>query len=240
MKKYETVKENGQEYFKISPEYSRYLKEKKYLDYLLKSNIPEFYWGIDFKDYEGTESKKEIDYVLQIIENLEEEKFKNVNLYLYSEKKGTQKTAVACNFGKECLKKGYKVSFLLFNDLIKSLLKTQGYNENDSYEGNLKVWYDSDILIIDESFSEESSLLFNSKEANTKIYSELDTFLRKFLYQNKRMVITSNLDMEQVSKKFGDRIQAILDRNFLKLEFKDSVMKKRAERLTIDKLFKEQ
>ena len=240
MKKYETVKENGQEYFKISPEYSQYLKEKKYLDYLLKSNIPEFYWDIDFKDYEGTESKKEIDYVLQIIENLEEEKFKNVNLYLYSEKKGTQKTAVACNFGKECIKKGYKVSFLLFNDLIKSLLKTQGYNENDSYEGNLKVWYDSDILIIDESFSEESSLLFNSKEANTKIYSELDTFLRKFLYQNKRMVITSNLDMEQVSKKFGDRIQAILDRNFLKLEFKDSVMKKRAERLTIEKLFKEQ
>lgn len=235
MKKYEEFIKDGEIYFKLSEDYKQYIAKKYYYNELLKSNIPEFYWDVSFQDYIGEKSKTDVLKLQKIANDVYNPEYKNLHFYLYSNEKGTQKTAVASNFGKECLKQGLKVKFLLFNELIKVLLKNQGYNDNTFLNNELLEWYSADVLIVDEAFSEESSLMFSSKEANTKIYSEIDTFFRKTIYNNKKLIITSNVRKDRVFNKFGERIQSIMDRNFVEVELKDCIVRER--KIGIDKIF---
>lgn len=200
--------------------YWKEMNQKKYELLLQKSEIPPFYWKIDFKDYKGVLSADNVEKVKKYAEKCFDPKFDYVNLYLWSEGNSSQKTAQMCNIGKEIIRQNKKVKFILAGDLADKLLKNQGFNYRDeivNYFENLKQ---QDMLLIDDAFDSKKSIVW---ERSDLIISEWDRFLRNLFSSKIKVVMTSNISPENISKKFGKSIYELIDRNCMALEFKDSI-----------------
>ena len=117
--------------------YWKEISQKKYQILLKRSGIPNFYWDIGFSDYVGEISNENVKKIQYMCNNIHDEKFKYVNLYLWGSETGTQKSAVACNFGKECIRQGLYVKFMLFGSFVNHLMKLQGFHRDE--ESNEKI-----------------------------------------------------------------------------------------------------
>jgi len=204
--------------------YWKEIGKKKYELLLKRSDIPKFYWNIEFKDYKGELSKESLKRAIKFSQKCFTPEFDYVNLYLWSEENSSQKTAVACNVGKELLKQGKSVSFLYFGTLIDMLLKQSGFNYHEDIAFKLNKLKNVDILIIDDVFDTKKSIQWSNSDL---IISEIDRFFREVLTSDLKVIMTSNIPIINIKKKYGVSLFELISRNFYPLQFNDSIKKYR-------------
>ena len=196
---------------------------EKYSILLKRSGIPEFYWNIDWEDYKGTKSKVNFDKAKKYANEFHTEKFNHVHLYLWSELNSSQKTAIACNIGKDAIKQGYKVKFILSGTLIDYLMKNNGFNYNKEIFSYIQDLKEQDILIIDDAFSADKGVLWKNSPNNNIIVSAYDNFYREVVSSNTKIIITSNLPISKIKELYSVSLCELVDRNCEPLLFEDSI-----------------
>lgn len=219
---FKILEKNGEEYAYVDPKYKKKMVEKKY-EYLLNlSGIPRFYWDIEFSDYKGKNSLKEVEKLIYYAKNFNDKKFKYVHLYLWGIN-NSQKTALACNVGKEILKQGYDVKFTLAGVLIDKLMKLQGYGYQEELENEIKKLKQAKVLIIDDIFDSAKSILWSKSDSADLIITAWDSFLRGIISSNTKLILTSNEPVNVLQTKFKKSIYHLIDRNFISIALQDDV-----------------
>ncbi len=213
---------SGEEYLTLDDHHKK-MKSKKVYDILLKqSDIPLYYWNVEFKDYKGEKSKDAVEKIIYYSQHFFEEKFNYAHLYLFGENSG-QKTALAVNVGKAALRKGYRVKFVLASTLIDKLLKVQGFKFNEELESELEKLKSNDIIIIDDIFDQKKSLMWAKEESSDYIVAAWDSFLRETVSSKTKLILTSNIPIESIEMKFGKSMYELIYRNFIALGCYDSI-----------------
>lgn len=224
IERYLTIEKNGELVAVDNPEYVKKIQVEKYEYFLNKSNIPVFYHSISFADYVGQKHNEEFRKIKYYAEHCHEDKFKYVSLYLWGSQ-GCQKTALMCNIGKQAIRNGLRVKFILAGELIAKLIKISGYSHDDEIEDEIKELKEQDMLLIDDCLDIQKNLTWNNSKH--LITSEWDTFLRNALSQGQKIVFTSNNSLESAKELFGESLYSLLDRNVEKFHLLDSVKQKR-------------
>ncbi len=233
---YDLVYIEGSVYAKPIKSYWEKNQESKYNLLLKKSGIPKFYHDISFDDYKGEKSKENIVKIKYMVEHIHDDKFKDINLYLWGADNGTQKTATASNFAKGCIKKGLRVKYMNFGVFVNYLMKMQGFKQDNEAYSNINELKFSDIIMLDDCFDPNKSLLWKG-ENKGMIISEIDSFFRECIYNNKRFVLTSNVSMENMYDNYGVSLYELINRNFVKMQFLDSV--KEVRKFRLDEVWKD-
>ena len=129
----------------------------------------------------------------------------NTNLLFYGES-GTGKTFLSWCIAKELLDKGYLVIYKTSDELIKDLRSIA--LENNSTLLDLLI--NCDLLIIDDLGSEQITD-FSS--------TELFTLINKKILKNKKMLISTNLSLPLISKRYSERISSRIIGEFKLFKF---------------------
>jgi DNA replication protein DnaC len=220
------VKENGFDYAEINPEYEKKLTDFQYSLALKGSGIPPFYWDINFEDYEGDKNNISYRKMLHYSKNFEKPEFKYAHLFCYGVH-STQKTALAVNILKEAIRKGYKTNFILAGKLLKILRGLESYNIENEYKYIINDLLKSDILLIDDCFDPDKSLMWKKSENKNLIISCWDEFFRDIIVSDTKLILTSNFNIESIKEYYGQSLYELIDRNFVAVEFTESVKAKR-------------
>lgn len=129
----------------------------------------------------------------------------NMNL-LFLGNSGTGKSFMSHCIAKELIDKGFLVVYRTADELIKSLREIR-FNNNKDLESLL---LNCDLLIIDDLGTEFISDFSKS---------ELFTFLNSKLLKEKKMIISTNLSMEELKTTYTERLNSRLFGNFKSLVF---------------------
>lgn len=151
--------------------------------------------------------RKNIEDILEYItgEYLPNFKNSNTNLLFYGNS-GTGKTFLSWCIAKELLDKGFLVVYKTSDDLLR-VLKDIKFN-NDTDLENLLI--NCDLLIIDDLGSEQITD-FSS--------TELFTLINKKILKNKKMLISTNLSLPLISKRYSERISSRIIGEFKLFKF---------------------
>ena len=129
----------------------------------------------------------------------------NTNLLFYGES-GNGKTFLSWCIAKEILDKGYLVIYKTSNDLIRDLREIT-FNNNYVLEDLL---INCDLLIIDDLGAEQVT------DFST---NELFNLINKKLLNNKKMIISTNLNLPDIEKSYTTRVYSRLVGNFTFFKF---------------------
>ncbi len=212
---------DGEEYLYESLDSIREKQKLKYDIYLKKSNIPEFYWNINFNDYKGNQESKEFKDIVYYAENCHTDEFKHVHLFLYGNH-STQKSALMYNIGKTAIKNGLKVKSILAGTLIDKLMKLQGYSYIEEIYNELRELKECDILLIDD-FGDANKTIAWKGESKNLIIGAWDTFLREVFSSKTKIVMTSNYDTDFIQEYYGKSLFELLDRNFYSIQLTECI-----------------
>lgn len=151
--------------------------------------------------------RKNIEYILEYItgEYLPNFKNSNTNLLFYGNS-GTGKTFLSWCIAKELLDKGFLVVYKTSDDLLRALKDIKFNNDTDLE--NLLI--NCDLLIIDDLGSEQITD-FSS--------TELFTLINKKILKNKKMLISTNLSLPLISKRYSERISSRIIGEFKLFKF---------------------
>jgi DNA replication protein DnaC len=181
------------------------------------SNLPQSILNYSIEKYIGPDQNKNLDKLKKFVDEFET-KFKNIHLYIYG-KNSCQKTTVISYFAKEVARKGFQVTYVVMNELIKNLCSEQF---EDDLKGLIQKYYECDLLVIDESFDKSKVTLWKSGHQ----IPFLDEFIRKRLERDKKSTIfISNVEIGEIDLSFGVSIKSLIERNCNKsyLEFLDNI-----------------
>ena len=151
--------------------------------------------------------RKNIEDILEYItgEYLPNFKNSNTNLLFYGNS-GTGKTFLSWCIAKELLDKGFLVVYKTSDDLLRALKDIKFNNDTDLE--NLLI--NCDLLIIDDLGSEQITD-FSS--------TELFTLINKKILKNKKMLISTNLSLPLISKRYSERISSRIIGDFKLFKF---------------------
>lgn len=151
--------------------------------------------------------RKNIEDILEYIngEYLPNFKNSNTNLLFYGNS-GTGKTFLSWCIAKELLDKGFLVVYKTSDDLLRALKDIKFNNDTDLE--NLLI--NCDLLIIDDLGSEQITD-FSS--------TELFTLINKKILKNKKMLISTNLILPLISKRYSERISSRIIGEFKLFKF---------------------
>lgn len=151
--------------------------------------------------------RKNIEGILEYItgEYLPTFKNSNTNLLFYGNS-GTGKTFLSWCISKELLDRGFLVVYKTADDLLRALRDIKFNNYTDLE--NLLI--NCDLLIIDDLGSEQITD-FSS--------SELFTLINKKILKNKKMIISTNLTLPLISKRYSERISSRIIGDFKLFKF---------------------
>ena len=151
--------------------------------------------------------RKNIEDILEYItgEYLSNFKNSNTNLLFYGNS-GTGKTFLSWCIAKELLDKGFLVVYKTSDDLLRAL-KDIKFNNDTDLENLLNNCY---LLIIDDLGSEQITD-FSS--------TELFTLINKKILKNKKMLISTNLSLPLISKRYSERISSRIIGEFKLFKF---------------------
>lgn len=151
--------------------------------------------------------RKNIEDILEYItgEYLPNFKNSNTNLLFYGNS-GTGKTFLSWCIAKELLDKGFLVVYKTSDDLLRALKNIKFNNDTDLE--NLLI--NCDLLIIDDLGSEQITD-FSS--------TELFTLINKKILKNKKMLISTNLSLPLISKRYSERISSRIIGEFKLFKF---------------------
>ncbi|WP_160669602.1 ATP-binding protein [Clostridium sp. C8-1-8] len=130
---------------------------------------------------------------------------KNENLLFYGTS-GTGKTFLSNCIAKDLLDKGYLVVYRTSDELIRDL-KDVRFNNNEALEDFL---INCDLLIIDD---------LGAEQITEFVVTELFTLLNKKLLNKKKMLISSNMTLQTLTKYYAERITSRLFGNFKLFKF---------------------
>ena len=151
--------------------------------------------------------RKNIEDILEYItgEYLPNFKNSNTNLLFYGNS-GTGKTFLSWCIAKELLDKGFLVVYKTSDDLLRALKDIKFNNDTDLE--NLLI--NCDLLIIDDLGSEQITD-FSS--------TELFTLINQKILKNKKMLISTNLSLPLISKRYSERISSRIIGEFKLFKF---------------------
>lgn len=151
--------------------------------------------------------RKNIEDILEYItgEYLPNFKNSNTNLLFYGNS-GTGKTFLSWCIAKELLDKGFLVVYKTSDDLLRALKDIKFNNDTDLE----KLLINCDLLIIDDLGSEQITD-FSS--------TELFTLINKKILKNKKMLISTNLSLPLISKRYSERISSRIIGEFKLFKF---------------------
>ncbi|MBU5592340.1 ATP-binding protein [Clostridium sp. MSJ-4] len=127
-------------------------------------------------------------------------RYHNDNLLFYGNS-GTGKTFLSNCIAKELLDKGYLVVYRTSDELMKNL-KDLRFNENKNLD---QLIFNCDLLIIDD---------LGSESITDFTRTEFFNLLNKKLLNKKKMIISTNLTLEQLLQNYSERITSRLLGNF--------------------------
>lgn len=180
-----------------------------------RSGLSELDLKFDIENYIGNDEPNNIPKLK--LYAFEFEKFANTSLYLWSEHNSTQKTTVAKWVLARLAENGYRVAFVLFNDLVRLL---QEYGFDESREEEYQRIASADCLVIDDAFDPNKSTIYKSGYQ----YAFIDTFLRDRLeVRRKATIFTANVAVNDISESYTASIQAMVKRNVQTMKFSDIV-----------------
>lgn len=192
-----------------------------------ESGIPKEFWNFTFSDYHGEVSKEELDKVQFYLEHLKD-KFIDVSLYLFG-KHSCQKSTVMSVIGKQLLKKGYRVYYILAGDLIDIMVKSSGFETNYDVEMELDIIKNIDFLLIDDVFDSKKSMMW--KNSKDMIVEKWDRLFRYRYDNQKRFIMTSNISLTEATADYGESIVELIGRYSVTLEMRDSIKAIRTQAL---------
>lgn len=176
-------------------------------------------------DYLGTQSLQDLRCLMKVKEN--PEKFKDKCIYLWGPN-GTQKTSMCTYLGRELIKKGYSVKYVLFNKLVSDLQPTfNSLSENEELRrsSNIDEYRNVDFLILDEVFDRAKNTIFKSGYQIPFI----DEFLRTRVdIDNHGIIFISNIRPCDIEKEgYSKSLQDFVERHTCRstLEFRDKYSK---------------
>ena len=151
--------------------------------------------------------RKNIESILEFVTGEYLPNFKNINTnLLFYGNSGTGKTFLSWCIAKELLDRGHLVVYKTADELLRALKDVKFNNDTDLE--NLLV--NCDLLIIDDLGSEQITD-FSS--------SELFTLINKKILKNKKMIISTNLSLPLISKRYSERISSRIIGEFKLFKF---------------------
>lgn len=140
--------------------------------------------------------------------------------FLFYGNSGTGKTFLCQCIAKDLLDKGKLVMYKTSNDLIQALKKIRF--ESDSVLEDLII--NCDLLIIDD---------LGTEQINDFSRAEIFNLLNKKILLGKKMIISSNLTLEELSRIYSERMTSRLFGNFSLYKFygEDIRVKKNLSRM---------
>lgn len=159
-------------------------------------------------DYQGKQSVENVKRLQKYVFNFDE--YTDVMTYLYGPN-GTQKTTLAQWVGASLLLKGYKVQYILMQNLLTFLSDfTHDQESEEKKQRYIEKLKSIDLVIIDEAFSRDKVTLYKSGWQ----LPFLDRFLReRFEMNRKGIMFVSNTSPEEIENHgFSRSIQDLVVR----------------------------
>ena len=206
--KYVEKEIDGEVYLIKTPEWKDLQDRALFESRFKRTGLPPHVQGLAVKDYIG--ENRSIPRKLNKYINEFDSKYKGVHLYFWSHKNGTQKTTMASIVGKELLKKGKSVRFILMGELLALLSNLEHKEESIIQQEDL---LQCDYLIIDDSFDRMKATVYRSGFQ----IPFLDIFLRERLEVLKKATcFTSNFSIEEISEEvFGRSLKELIRRSII-------------------------
>jgi hypothetical protein len=133
--------------------------------------------------------------------------FKKIHLYLWSTVNGTQKSTCAKDIIVRLARKGIQGYFVLMDDLIHWLLKSE---RDEAAIRKVKIWQKAAFLVIDECFTKGQVTLFSTGYQKAFI----NTFLKNRLEVNQLATcFTSNIAIDGIGEIWGESLQSLINRS---------------------------
>lgn len=205
--------------------HKKWVHDKRlFIDYK-KANFNISFFENSFDDYVGIKSISVIERLknyIKCFENNETKEKAIASIIYFYGNNGTQKTSVANYIGHELLNHKIKVHYILMKELIDKLWMSQRDEEAKNFIERIS---NTDVLIIDESFSKDKIHLWAS--GNQLGY--IDEFIRERVNKNKGIIFISNTPIEKIEEQgFSHSIQDLVLREVTKrktnLIFEDNYM----------------
>jgi DNA replication protein DnaC len=182
-------------------------------DIMEKENFEQFRW--DYYSDEvfdnGISPKENMKLIYSKCVNFVKDFDKHSINMLFIGKPGLGKTFMCSSIAKDLLDMGKSVIYKTVSDLIDIVRKYKFDFENEEInEQYLDEIYNCDLLIIDDLGTELSTQF-----SNLVLYS----ILNKRIQNSKKMIISTNLDIDEFTRIYSDRITSRIFGCFDALEF---------------------
>ncbi len=136
---------------------------------------------------------------------------------------GTGKTFLSCCVAKELMEKGFSVIYCSADKLFKNLVDLRFQDDKDAYFSFMDNIHQCDLLIIDDLGTEAIS---------ERVKADLFTCLNNRDMQKKATLISTNLTLDELSRRYSERIFSRVSSHFTfcKFEGRDIRMLKKFSR----------
>lgn len=133
----------------------------------------------------------------------------NINLLFFG-KPGTGKSFLSHCIAKDLMDKGFLVVYKTANELLRNLNEIRFNKDREKFKDLENLLLECDLLIIDDLGTENIS---------DYSLSELFTFLNAKLLKNKKMLISTNFSISDLTANYDERISSRLIGNFTPIKF---------------------
>ncbi len=136
---------------------------------------------------------------------------------------GTGKTFLSCCIAKELMEKGYSVTYCSADKLFKNLVDLRFQDDRDAYFSFMEEINQCDLLIIDDLGTEAIS---------ERVKADLFTCLNNRDLLKKATLISTNLTLDELNRRYSERIFSRVSSHFTfcKFEGRDIRMLKKFSR----------
>lgn len=133
----------------------------------------------------------------------------NLNLLFFGSS-GTGKSFLSHCIAKNLMDNGFLVVYKTADELLKNLNEIRFNKDKERFKDLENLILECDLLIIDD---------LGTEIINDYNLSELFTFLNNKLLKNKKMLISTNLSISELTQTYGERISSRLIGNFTSIKF---------------------
>lgn len=186
-----------------------YYKDSELKDMLAANNFDYFnfnFYSIKRSPGEPDSPRKNMEKIVSRIQSFISGFSESSDNYLFFGSSGTGKTFLSNCVAKELMDKGYLVVYRTAEDLIQNLRQIR-FSANNELEDLLM---NCDLLIVDD---------LGTEQINEFSRMELFNILNKKLLRHKKMLFSTNSNLEDLFKIYTERITSRLMGDFIQCKF---------------------